>query len=79
VLAFERLKSSKVYSPLNFAGKPIYVAGVLGFKVALCLSYLRILTHSSREYKQIIWLVLIACVAAHFGGILLLVFLCKPV
>ncbi|OBT65555.1 hypothetical protein VE03_05031 [Pseudogymnoascus sp. 23342-1-I1] len=67
------------FSVLNFAGKSIYMGGILGFKVALCLSYLRILTHSNRRYEQIIWLVLITCTAGHFGGILLLIFLCKPI
>lgn len=32
--------------PINFAGRPFYMVGILGFKVALCLAYLRIL-HAS--------------------------------
>jgi hypothetical protein len=55
------------------------MAGILGFKVALCLSYLRILTNSSRRYRQIVWVVLSLCIAGHLAGILLLIFLCSPV
>ncbi|KAL3421351.1 integral membrane protein [Phlyctema vagabunda] len=67
------------FAVVNFAGKPIYIAGILGFKVSLCLSYLRILANSSRGYRHVIWLVLVACVAGHFGGILVLIFLCSPI
>ena len=30
------------YSEINFAGRPFYMAGITGFKVALCFAYLRI-------------------------------------
>ncbi|RFU27368.1 hypothetical protein B7463_g8972, partial [Scytalidium lignicola] len=67
------------FSVLNYSGKPIYIAGILAFKVSLCLSYLRIITTATRNYRRIVWLVLITCIAGHLGGILVLIFLCSPV
>lgn len=67
------------FSVLNYAGKPIYVAGILAFKVSLCLSYLRIVTASTRTYRLVVWIVLATCIAGHFGGILVLIFLCNPI
>ena len=65
---------------INFAGRPFYMMGILGFKVALCFAYLRIMktsTHSA--YKAITWAVMIACIIGHIAGTLVLVFQCKPV
>lgn len=78
-LSFENTARALTTRKLNFAGKPIYVAGILMFKIALCLSYLRILTNSSVRYRQIIWTVFYACIAGHVAGILVLIFLCSPV
>ncbi|KAH8807846.1 integral membrane protein [Xylogone sp. PMI_703] len=64
---------------LNYSGKPIYIAGILAFKVSLCLSYLRIVTSSTRTYRRVVYLVLITCIAGHIAGILVLIFLCSPV
>ncbi|KFZ11174.1 hypothetical protein V501_04875 [Pseudogymnoascus sp. VKM F-4519 (FW-2642)] len=67
------------YSVINFAGRPFYMAGITGFKVALCLSYLRILNKSNKAYRKFVWVVLITCVLGHLGGTLVLIFQCKPV
>lgn len=53
--------------------------GILGFKVALCLAYLRILSHGQRAYRYVVWLVLVACVLGHIGGTLVLILQCQPV
>ena len=66
------------YAKVNFAGRPFYMLGILGFKVSLCLAYLRLLS-SQRAYRRITWAVLIACTLTHLGGILVLMFQCKPV
>lgn len=55
------------------------MAGITGFKVALCLSYLRILNKSNKTYRKFVWVVLITCVLSHLGGTLVLIFQCKPV
>lgn len=55
------------------------MAGITGFKVALCLSYLRILNKSNKAYRKFVWVVLITCVLSHLGGTLVLIFQCKPV
>ncbi|ELR05656.1 hypothetical protein VC83_02952 [Pseudogymnoascus destructans] len=67
------------YSVINFAGRPFYMAGITGFKVALCLSYLRILNKSNKTYRKFVWVVLVTCVLGHLGGTLVLIFQCKPV
>ena len=66
------------YGRVNFAGRPFYMLGILGFKVSLCLAYLRLLS-AQRTYRRITWAVLITCALTHLGGILVLMFQCKPV
>lgn len=55
--------------------------GILGFKVALCIAYLRILrrTNTNPLYKYIIWTVMITCILGHVIGTLVLIFQCSPV
>ena len=54
--------------------------GILGFKVALCLAYLRILkTTPKQAYKALISTVMIACILGHVAGTLILIFQCSPV
>ena len=60
-------------------GRPFYMAGITGFKAALCLSYLRILQQSNKAYRRIVWAIGISCVLTHVGGTLVLLFQCKPV
>ncbi|KAI9788511.1 MAG: hypothetical protein M1816_006851 [Peltula sp. TS41687] len=68
------------YKALNYAGRPFYMAGITGFKVALCLAYLRIVPpRNKRIFKPLIWFVLISCVLAHLAGTLVLILQCNPV
>jgi len=54
--------------------------GILGFKVALCLAYLRIMrTTSNKTYRYVVWIVLGACTVGHVAGTLVLIFQCSPV
>ena len=65
---------------VNFAGRPFYMAGITGFKVALCIAYLRISNHSSlRSYRLFIWSLMTFTILTHFAGTLVLIFQCKPV
>lgn len=64
---------------INSAGQPWYIIGILGFKVALCLTYLRILSFGQRAYRFIVWFVLTMCVLGHGAGTLVLIFQCQPV
>ncbi|KAI9884094.1 MAG: swr1 complex component [Watsoniomyces obsoletus] len=67
------------YRTLNYAGRPFYMFGITGFKVALCLAYLRIVPPSKKLFKPLIWTVLITCVLAHLAGTLVLILQCSPV
>ncbi|KAL8826375.1 MAG: hypothetical protein Q9170_007425 [Blastenia crenularia] len=68
------------YSVINFAGRPFYMIGILGFKVALCWAYLRILKASPNpHYKILIQVVMAATIIGHVTGTLILIFLCNPV
>ncbi|KAE8153037.1 integral membrane protein [Aspergillus avenaceus] len=68
------------YMKINFAGRPFYQMGIAGFKAALCLSYLRLLSGTSRKmYKILIWAVLIISTLGHAAGTLILILNCKPV
>ena len=53
--------------------------GITGFKVALCLAYLRIVNRDNRFYRPLIWAIMVTCVLSHLGGTLVLVFQCRPV
>ncbi|RPA93286.1 hypothetical protein L873DRAFT_1705741 [Choiromyces venosus 120613-1] len=52
--------------------------GILGFKVSLCFAYLRLVA-KQRVYRRVTWVVLTTCTLAHIGGILVLMFQCKPI
>ncbi|KAH6665369.1 hypothetical protein B0J14DRAFT_230970 [Halenospora varia] len=67
------------YSEVNFAGRPFYMMGILFFKVALCLGYLRILSKGNSIYRMLVWGVLIMCVIGHLAGTLILLLSCHPV
>ncbi|KAB8074927.1 hypothetical protein BDV29DRAFT_190617 [Aspergillus leporis] len=68
------------YTKINFAGRPFYQMGIAGFKAALCLSYLRLLSGTSRRiYRILIWAVLIVSTLGHLAGMLLLLLNCQPV
>ena len=71
--------NSHSFKVLSLAGRPFYMMGIAGFKVALCLAYLRILSPGTKIFKPIIWIVLVSCVIAHGAGILVLLLQCKPV
>jgi hypothetical protein len=77
-LALRPKENANRYSQVNFAGRPFYMLGVLGFKVSLCFAYLR-LVEKRRVYRRITWAVLITCTLAHIGGTLVLMFQCNPV
>lgn len=68
------------YSVINFTGRPFYMVGILGFKVALCWAYLRILKASPNpHYKILILIVMAGAIIGHLAGTLILIFQCKPV
>jgi hypothetical protein len=64
---------------IHYAGRPFYQVGVLGFKAALCVAYMRILSRGQRVYRIIIWAVMITCIAGHVACTLVLIFQCRPV
>ena len=53
--------------------------GILSFKVALCLGYLRILSMGQNGYRFIVWVTLVTCVLFHLAGTLVLILNCHPV
>ncbi|KAJ9663391.1 hypothetical protein H2201_005599 [Coniosporium apollinis] len=65
---------------INYAGRHIYQFGIVWFKVALCISYLRLLACTNwRLYKRVIWIVITVMVLGHTAFALGLIFICKPV
>jgi hypothetical protein len=64
---------------IHYAGRPFYQIGVLGFKAALCVAYLRILSRGQHLYRIIVWAVMITCIAGHVACTLVLIFQCRPV
>lgn len=56
------------------------MVGILGFKVALCWAYLRILKASPNpRYKILILVVMAGAIIGHLAGTLILIFQCRPV
>lgn len=54
--------------------------GILGFKVALCWAYLRILKASPNpRYRILIFIVMVGAILGHVAGTLVLIFQCSPI
>ncbi|EAW08964.1 uncharacterized protein ACLA_099080 [Aspergillus clavatus NRRL 1] len=65
---------------LNYAGRPIYQLGIAGFKAALCISYLHLLSKTSKRfYRKLIWVVIVVSTLGHIAGALVLILNCQPV
>ncbi|KAG5912599.1 hypothetical protein E4U53_005255, partial [Claviceps sorghi] len=68
------------YSRVNFAGRPIYQLGISFFKIALLISYLRLLQGTDRKtYRMVVWATIAVVLLAHVGCALSLIFACTPV
>ncbi|KAJ6035773.1 hypothetical protein N7540_000052 [Penicillium herquei] len=68
------------YTKLNYAGRPFYQLGIATFKASLCLSYLRLLSRTSKtSYRKVIWGVILLSTLGHVAGTLALIFNCTPV
>ncbi|GIK06140.1 hypothetical protein Aspvir_001783 [Aspergillus viridinutans] len=70
----------KTYTKLNYAGRPFYQLGIAGFKAALCINYLHLLSKTSKRfYRLLIWVAIIVSTLGHVAGTLVLLLNCKPV
>ncbi|KAF7156379.1 hypothetical protein CNMCM6106_009646 [Aspergillus hiratsukae] len=68
------------YTKLNYAGRPFYQLGIAGFKAALCINYLHLLSKTSKRfYRMLIWAVIILSTLGHVAGTLVLILNCNPV
>ncbi|KAF4982460.1 hypothetical protein FZEAL_1914 [Fusarium zealandicum] len=68
------------YTKVNFAGRPVYQLGISFFKIALLISYLRLLNGTYHNtYRKIVWFTIALVFLAHLGCTLSLLFACKPV
>lgn len=68
------------YTRINFAGRPFYQLGISFFKIALLISYLRLLRGTdSKIYRSVIWCTILMVFLSHLGCTLALVFACSPV
>jgi hypothetical protein len=68
------------YTRINFAGRPFYQLGISFFKIALLISYLRLLRGTDNKmYRSVIWLTALLVFLSHLGCTLALVFACNPV
>jgi len=62
---------------LQYAGVPFYILGILGFKLSLLISYLRIA--SDRTYKRIVMGLIVACTSFSLAFLFTQLFMCNPV
>ncbi|KND90633.1 hypothetical protein TOPH_04733 [Tolypocladium ophioglossoides CBS 100239] len=68
------------YTRVNFAGRPIYQVGISFFKIALLISYQRLLKGTDQKtYRKVVWVTITLVFLAHLGCALSLIFACTPV
>ncbi|GAO16711.1 uncharacterized protein UV8b_07931 [Ustilaginoidea virens] len=68
------------YARVNFAGRPIYQVGISFFKIALLISYLRLLQGTDhRTYRLVVRATIAIVFLAHVGCAISLIFACSPV
>ncbi|KAF3397426.1 hypothetical protein DPV78_008317 [Talaromyces pinophilus] len=68
------------YTKVNFSGRPFYQFGIGLFKLALCVSYLRLLSGTSKKlYRVVIIAIATISTLGHFAWTLVLIFNCHPV
>ncbi|KAJ6020320.1 hypothetical protein N7499_003605, partial [Penicillium canescens] len=74
------IDETKAKVQINFAGRFFYQIGIGGFKVALCVSYLRLVSRTTRTtYGFIIWMVLAITILGHSASTFVVLFNCKPI
>lgn len=68
------------YTRVNFAGRPIYQIGISFFKIALLISYLRLLKGTDQKtYRMVVFATIVLVFLGHLGCALSLIFACNPV
>ncbi|OAA70535.1 integral membrane protein [Cordyceps fumosorosea ARSEF 2679] len=68
------------YTRVNYAGRPIYQVGISFFKIALLISYLRLLQGTdNRRYRMVVWGAIAFVFLNHLGSALALIFNCNPI
>jgi len=68
------------YTRVNFAGRPFYQLGISFFKIALLISYMRLVQGTSqRIYRNVIRGTIAFVFLGHLGCTLSLIFACNPV
>lgn len=68
------------YTRVNFAGRPFYQIGISFFKIALLISYLRLLNGTDHSvYRIVVWVTIGFVFLSHLGCTLSLIFACSPV
>ncbi|KAK1579297.1 [Colletotrichum navitas] len=68
------------YTRINFAGRPFYQLGISFFKIALLISYLRLLKGTDpKGYRQVVWFTIAIVFLSHLACSFSLIFACTPV
>ncbi|PNY28089.1 Uncharacterized protein TCAP_01990 [Tolypocladium capitatum] len=68
------------YTRVNYGGRPVYQTGISFFKIALCISYLRLLRGTDQKtYRKVVWFTIVLIGGAHLACALSLIFTCSPV
>ncbi|KAG9518134.1 hypothetical protein KCU99_g6534, partial [Aureobasidium melanogenum] len=72
------LENAVPFSRIQFAGGPLYCLTVLGFKLSLLISYLRV-AGFNRTYATVVWTVLVSVVISQILFTILLSVGCQPI
>jgi hypothetical protein len=69
-----------IYTRVNFAGRPIYQIGISFFKIALLISYLRLLQGTNNKaYRIVVYCTIAGVFLTHLACAFSLIFACTPV
>lgn len=79
-MALQPIQNWRNYMLTNYASRPFYLFGLAGFKLALCISYLRMTKGSSgHTYRRTIIAAAVFSTTSHMIFVLLYLCQCVPV
>ncbi|KYG41595.1 hypothetical protein M433DRAFT_158853 [Acidomyces richmondensis BFW] len=64
---------------VNFVGRPLYMLGVTGLKIALCFAYLRLTSGTTLKFRKVVWSAMAFIGVAQLTSTFVIIFQCRPV
>lgn len=64
---------------VNFTGRPLYMIVITGYKIAVCLGYLRLLGRAMPVMQKIVKTILVFVIISHIVDTLIIILQCRPI